>query len=40
MALRFHHIAIIASDYTRSKAFYTDALGFEIIRETFRETRN
>ena len=35
-----HHIAIICSDYPRSKAFYTDILGFTIIKETFREARN
>ena len=29
-----HHIAIIVSDYTKSKEFYVDKLGFEIIRET------
>ena len=27
-----HHIAIIASDYPRSKAFYTETLGLEVIR--------
>lgn len=35
-----HHIAIIASDYQKSKTFYTDILGLEIIKETFREERN
>lgn len=34
-----HHIAIIASDYERSKHFYTEILGFTIIKETFREER-
>jgi glyoxylase I family protein len=38
--LKVHHIAIIASDYPRSKYFYTQVLGFEVIREVFRETRN
>lgn len=28
-----HHIAIIGSDYEKSKHFYVDLLGFEIIRE-------
>ncbi len=34
-----HHVAIIASDYERSKAFYTQTLGFEIVRETYRAER-
>ena len=37
--LAIHHIAIICSDYERSKLFYTDVLGFEIIREVHREER-
>ena len=37
---RIHHVAIICSDYKRSKKFYTDILGFEVIRENFREERN
>ena len=35
-----HHIAIIAGDYERSKHFYTEVLGFTIIKETFRKERN
>ncbi|WP_075352181.1 SMU1112c/YaeR family gloxylase I-like metalloprotein [Algoriphagus marinus] len=35
-----HHIAIICSDYERSKKFYTDILGLEIIQEVFREERD
>ncbi len=35
-----HHIAIICSDYTRSKAFYTEILGLEIIQEVYRAPRN
>lgn len=34
-----HHVAIIASDYERSRHFYVDLLGFEIIRENYREKR-
>ncbi|HEY4148796.1 MAG TPA: VOC family protein [Chitinophagaceae bacterium] len=34
-----HHIAIICSDYAVSKRFYTEVLGMEIIRESFREVR-
>ncbi|AHM58527.1 glyoxalase superfamily protein [Flammeovirgaceae bacterium 311] len=37
---RVHHIAIICSDYEKSKSFYTDVLGFEILKETFRQERN
>ncbi|WP_395014264.1 VOC family protein [Robinsoniella peoriensis] len=35
-----HHVAIIVSDYERSKEFYVEKLGFEIIRENYREKRN
>ena len=35
----FHHVAIICSDYPRSKAFYTDILGFKIIAENYRAAR-
>ena len=38
--LQIHHIAIICSDYDRSKHFYTVVLGFSIIKETFRAARN
>jgi glyoxylase I family protein len=37
---KIHHIAIICSDYEKSKYFYTQILGFPIINETFREHRN
>jgi glyoxylase I family protein len=36
---KIHHIAIICSDYTRSKAFYTEILGLKVIQEVYRETR-
>lgn len=36
----FHHVAIICSNYERSKQFYTEILGFQIINETFRKHRN
>ncbi|HEY9697963.1 MAG TPA: VOC family protein [Trichocoleus sp.] len=36
----FHHVAIICSNYDRSKHFYTNILGFPIIQETFRAERN
>jgi glyoxylase I family protein len=35
-----HHIAIIVSDYEKSKHFYTQILGLEVVKETFRESRN
>mgnify|MGYP001249961761 CR=1 FL=1 len=35
-----HHIAIIVSNYEVSKNFYVNILGFEIIRENYREERN
>ena len=34
-----HHIAIIASDYERSKRFYVDVLGLTIIAEHYRAHR-
>ena len=34
-----HHIAILTDDYERSKRFYTEVLGFEVIRETYRAER-
>lgn len=37
---RIHHVAIIASDYEKSKDFYVNKLGFEILRENYREARN
>jgi glyoxylase I family protein len=37
---RVHHIAIICSDYQRSKAFYTEILGLQVIEETYRKERN
>lgn len=36
---KVHHIAIICSDYERSKAFYTEILGLTIIREVYRAER-
>ena len=38
--LRLHHAAIIASDYPRSKAFYTEVLGLKVVAETYREARD
>ncbi|MDB5031424.1 VOC family protein [Mucilaginibacter sp.] len=36
---RVHHIAIICSDYTVSKHFYTVVLGFKILAEVYRAER-
>jgi len=35
-----HHIAIICSDYQKSKQFYTEVLGFTIVREVYRKERD
>ncbi len=35
-----HHIAIICSDYAKSKTFYTEVLGLQIIREVYRKERD
>jgi glyoxylase I family protein len=34
-----HHIAIICSDYEKSKYFYVNILGLTIIKETYRKER-
>lgn len=34
-----HHIAILTDDYEKSKRFYTEVLGFTVIRETYRAER-
>ena len=36
---RIHHVAIICSDYTKSRHFYTKVLGFVVLREVYREER-
>ena len=40
MLKAMHHVAIICSDYARSKAFYSELLQLEIICETYREDRD
>lgn len=37
---KIHHVAIIASDYNKSKDFYVNLLGLKIIREVYREERD
>jgi glyoxylase I family protein len=36
---KIHHIAIICSEYEKSKLFYTEILGLQIVREVYREER-
>lgn len=36
---KIHHIAIICFDYKKSKHFYTQILGLQVIREVFRANR-
>jgi len=35
-----HHIAIIASDWEKTRTFYIDKLGFELFREVYRPEQN
>ncbi|SFR62438.1 glyoxylase I family protein [Streptococcus equinus] len=35
-----HHVALIVSDYDKSRDFYVNKLGFEIIRENHRPERH
>ncbi|AHX13052.1 hypothetical protein CH75_07235 [Dyella jiangningensis] len=35
-----HHVALICSDVARSKKFYSETLGFRIIREVYRAERD
>ncbi len=39
MFKNIHHIAIICSDYERSKDFYVKGLGLTILHETYRKER-
>ncbi|MCR5537179.1 MAG: VOC family protein [Succinivibrio sp.] len=34
---KVHHIAIIGTDYEKSRHFYVELLGFKVIRENYRE---
>ena len=38
--LRTHHVAVICSDYGRSRRFYVETLGLEVVREVHRRERN
>lgn len=37
---KIHHVAIIGTDYEKSRHFYVDLLGFQVIRENYRQERN
>ena len=34
-----HHVALICTDYERSRRFYVELLGLDLIREVYREER-
>lgn len=36
---KVHHVAIIVSDYKKSREFYVDKLELPVIRENYRESR-
>ncbi|MCP9757433.1 VOC family protein [Lacihabitans sp. CCS-44] len=40
MLKKTHHIAIICSDYQKSKDFYVNKLGLEILAEVYRKERD
>lgn len=40
MLKAIHHVAVICSDYERSKRFYVDLLGLNVVAETYRDTRD
>lgn len=40
MLKRLHHAAIICSDYTRSRRFYTEVLGLAVLAENHRAARD
>jgi glyoxylase I family protein len=35
-----HHVALICSDYPRSRAFYSETLGLPIVHGVYREARD
>lgn len=37
---RIHHVAVICSDYERSKHFYVELLGLKVIHESYRAERD
>ena len=39
LVLGTHHAAVICSNYERSKQFYVEVLGLEVVAEVYREAR-
>jgi glyoxylase I family protein len=39
LVLGTHHVAVICSDYERSKRFYVEVLGLEVLAEAYRKAR-
>lgn len=39
MLQKIHHVAIICSDYEKSKQFYTEVLELQVVKETYRAER-
>ncbi|MBN3493986.1 VOC family protein [Vibrio neptunius] len=37
---KIHHVAIICSNYSVSKQFYTQIMGFDILAENYRQARH
>ena len=40
MFKQIHHIAIIGSDYKKTRHFYVDMLGLKVIRENYRKEKD
>lgn len=40
MFKQIHHIAIIGSDYKKTKRFYVNLLGLKVIRENYRKEKD
>jgi glyoxylase I family protein len=40
MIKSIHHIAIITANYSESRKFYTEVLGFKILKEVYRKERD
>ncbi len=40
MLTALHHVALICTDYARSRRFYVEVLGLDLIREVYREERD
>ncbi|MER2496995.1 VOC family protein [Vibrio neptunius] len=37
---KIHHVAVICSNYSVSKQFYTQIMGFDILAENYRQARH